>query len=156
MSEPTPLNADHEHRWRGFATHDHTAGLYCSVGGCDVEVSPDQLAEFLDAQATEIAILKDGRCVSCMEPVNPLHPKCACIRAEIAEMEAEIAALKGALESIEDAWAKLVEPGWQEHVASLKGADAPEASHAWVKHIFTFQLAGFRARVLAGKETRDE
>lgn len=31
----------------------------------------------------EIAILKDGRCVSCMEPVNPLHPKCACIRAEI-------------------------------------------------------------------------
>ena len=96
MSEPTPLNADHEHRWRGFATHDHTAGLYCSVGGCDVEVSPDQLAEFLDAQATEIAILKDGRCVSCMEPVNPLHPKCACIRAEIAEMEAEIAALKEA------------------------------------------------------------
>lgn len=68
----------------------------------------------------------------------------------------EIAALKGALESIEDAWAKLVEPGWQKHIASLKGADAPEASHAWVKHIFTFQLAGFRARVLAGKETRDE
>ena len=156
MSEPTPLNADHEHRWRGFATHDHTAGLYCSVGGCDVEVSPDQLAEFLDAQATEIAVLKDGRCVSCMEPVNPLHPKCACIRAEIAEMEAEIAALKGALESIEDAWAKLVEPGWQEHVASLKGADAPEASHAWVKHIFTFQLAGFRARVLVGKEAQGD
>lgn len=68
----------------------------------------------------------------------------------------EIAALKGALESIEDAWAKLVEPGWQKHVASLKGADAPEASHAWVKHIFTFQLAGFRARVLAGKEAQSE
>ena len=76
--------------------------------------------------------------------------------ATIDAQATEIAALKGALESIEDAWAKLVEPGWQTHVASLKGADAPETSHAWVKHIFTFQLAGFRARVLAGKETRDE
>lgn len=86
MSEPTPLSAEAESFVRKYKADGNAAML--------------QATSLIDAQATEIAILKDGRCVSCMEPVNPLHPKCACIRAEIAEMEAEIAALKGALEGI--------------------------------------------------------
>ena len=49
MSEPTPLNADHEHRWRGFATHDHTAGLYCSVCHDQWPCEPVRLALSLHA-----------------------------------------------------------------------------------------------------------
>ena len=61
--------------------------------------------------AEEQTILKYGRCVSCMEPVNPLHPKCACIRAELTELQREIEGYRQALaqrghvaEFREDGW----------------------------------------------------
>ena len=102
MSEPTPLSAEElaaVRRWKPLTGSEYVEAVrwWLSMSSYRKGKHSRYLAT-IDAQATEIAILKDGRCVSCMEPVNPLHPKCACIRAEIAEMEAEIAALKGALE----------------------------------------------------------
>ena len=99
MSSTTPPSAEElaELRSRVWPRNeDGESASWCNLCGFGWPCGCTKMLATIDAQATEIAILKDGRCVSCMEPVNPLHPKCACIRAEIAEMEAEIAALKEA------------------------------------------------------------
>ena len=96
MTDLKPLSAEELAETRGLVWPRGEGEGWCNLCGFGWPCGCTKMLATIDAQATEIAILKDGRCVSCMEPVNPLHPKCACIRAEIAEMEAEIAALKEA------------------------------------------------------------
>lgn len=141
--EPTPLSAElaelSSRVWPQYEAGE--SGMWCNLCGFSWPCGCAKMLATIDAQATEIAILKDGRCVSCMEPCNPLHPKCACIRAEIAEMEAEIAALKGALE---DAWSRMDR--------ARKSLHKDENSR-WL--ILDTHLDRERmARVLAGKEAQ--
>lgn len=42
-----------------------------------------------DSLRTELAIQQGGRCTSCMEPVSPIHPRCACVRSELTALETE-------------------------------------------------------------------
>ena len=70
--------------------------------GADLNAFRAELRPYVEVLLTRIAILEDkqNRCISCMEPISPLHPRCTCIWSEIAELENERDRYKAALEEI--------------------------------------------------------
>ena len=118
MTDPKPLSAEELEELRELHHEDDGMCASC-VDGPETDYAPTdwpcetgrwlatiaQQASELEQLRAENVILKDGRCTNCMEPVNPLHLKCACVRAEIDQtsfwLEEENTRLRTALEAIQ-------------------------------------------------------
>ncbi len=81
----------------------------------------------------QAAILQDGRCTSCMEPINPLNMKCRCVRNEfetlyfqLTECENEVSSIREQAEALADALEELQATvqatceGWQVDIPGLE------------------------------------
>lgn len=91
MTEPAPqLTAEEIEELRGRVYSRSAYGGqvdWCNHCGFAWPCECVRILATIDSLRTQLAILQDGRCTGCMEPVNPLHPKCACVRAELAEAQ---------------------------------------------------------------------
>lgn len=93
----------------------------------------------------QAAILQDGRCTSCMEPINPLNMKCQCVRNEFETLYFQLTECENEVSSIREQADALAE-------AALALFYAREST---AKHVRN-QLASAEAALRAYKEGRDE
>ena len=110
MTDLKPLSAEELAETRGLVWPRGEGEGWCNLCGFGWPCRCAALLATIAAQSSELeqlraenVILKDGRCTNCMEPVNPLHLKCACVRAEIDQtsfwLEEENTRLRTALEA---------------------------------------------------------